>query len=254
MAQFCIVAPHQLCEGLKKDNLLGTAHLLLAHDVVKYATAYHNLFHTDNMWSAHRLIILDNSVVETGNAVDLGMIKEAMSIVAPTCIVLPDVYEKVHETIISCDNAYDSWSALCVKTETTLMMCPQGRTLADFVYCAERFKRYEAFPFIQWWGVPRNLVKNVGSRRDAIKILHAINSERSIHLLGFSDNMIDDVLCARLPEVASIDSAVPLRVDNFSINGSFRPRNPNWFETAEYDYARLSTNLDYVRRLVTTEK
>jgi hypothetical protein len=90
------------------------------------------------------------------------------------------------------------------------MYIPQGRTPEDF------FKAATAEPLmsdqrIKWWGVPRNIVQHHGTRRNAIELVRALNPQRKIHLFGFSENLYDDIICARHPFAFSIDSAVPLR-------------------------------------------
>src|SRR6266566_6354097 len=91
MSRFAIVAPPNILQTLKACNTLGDCHLLLAHDIVKKEEEYHDLFNHLGQLSPRKLIILDNSVIETGNAVNVDVVAHAASIVNPTCVVLPDV-------------------------------------------------------------------------------------------------------------------------------------------------------------------
>lgn len=235
MARFAIVAPPDILEHLDATNVLEDTHLLLAHDVVKQPFRYSNLF--DDEMRPHqdsRLVIMDNSVIELGNAVDLHMIEVACELTRPTCVVLPDVMLDGPATTISCTDAVDVWQDLLCRgknKDMSFMFVPQGKTIHEFVKCAESLCDNHA---IGYWGVPRNLVKTLGSRFDAIKLLSAINPYRWIHMLGFSDDMIDDVICAREFEVGSIDSAVPLRLrDRLTLSGVPSPRG-DWWENAEF--------------------
>lgn len=251
MARYCVVAPPKILEGLRIAGKMGSYHLLLAHDVVKQREAYHDLFSKNRLpfMSDKELIILDNSVVELGTAVNIDMITAAARLTYPTCIVLPDVMLDGPATVDSTMNAYHPWrdAALNDNLSATLMVIPQGKTMQEFADCAEKLKNLRA---VQYWGCPRNLVKNLGTRKDAIRLLHALNPSRRIHMFGFSDNMIDDVICAHMPEVYSIDSAVPLRVNNFRISDIPEPRG-DWWETGIY-HPDVELNVAYARNIFGT--
>jgi hypothetical protein len=211
MARYCVVAPPQILTELHETGHIGRNHLLLAHDIVKkdHSKVYEMIFHPDSpLRLPHELIVLDNSVVELKTPVDLKMIAEAAKIVVPNCIALPDRYLDTNGTIADSSKALDPWSKEF--ENGPLMYIPQGRTPEDF------FKAATAEPLmsdsrIQWWGIPRNIVQHHGTRRNAIDLVRALNPQRKIHLFGFSENLYDDIICARHPAVESIDSAVPLR-------------------------------------------
>jgi hypothetical protein len=250
VSKFAIVAPINIVQELDMHNILGPTHLLLAHDVVKHPMEYNRLFSAKRI-HRERLVILDNSVIELGAAVDLPMIREACEIVEPTCVCLPDVLLDTKATIDSCSEALETWSKELRKTQhfkeaPRYMLCPQGKTFEDFIRCAEAFADD---PRITVWGVPRNLVGWIGSRQAAIEILHVINPRRKIHLLGFSDNMADDMMCARDFRVMSIDSAVPLRLDfDLQLSSKIPPRG-NWWDHAFYTDV-IARNLVRVRMWV----
>jgi hypothetical protein len=248
MPRFCIVAPPNLLEELNKIDLMGNCHLLLAHDVVKKEDQYRALFDPErkNPGDHHqRFVILDNSVIELGNSVDLPMIANAANIVQPTCVVLPDVMHDSGATIVSCRHALIEWPKYKGFKDPNVpyMFVPQGRNLREFTYCAESLHH----PQIQYWGIPRNLVKHFGTRRDAIRICRIINPHRRIHLLGFSDDMIDDALCLQQPYVYSIDSAVPLRLKEPIKFAMTTPPRGDWWETAKL-HKHVIANLQTVRR------
>src|SRR5215469_4735121 len=149
MAYFCIVAPIHILEQLKNRHAMGRYHLLLAHDVVEKSHAYKMAF--DNIHPhPYSFVVMDNSVIELGDAVDLSMLQEACNIVRPSCVVLPDVLEQADATIDSCLDAIDSWS----KILGPLMFCPQGIDTHSFTWCAEQLADD---PRIKYWGCPRNL-------------------------------------------------------------------------------------------------
>jgi hypothetical protein len=250
MARYCIVAPTQILSALDAVGELGSYHLLLAHDVAKRPHDYSQLFKQKGydrreLFYTDRLVILDNSVVELGTAVSHDMIWKAVDTVTPTCIVLPDVPLNARLTIEAGQNAYPIWEALRPEF-ISFMVIPQGTTIHEFSACAEAFADSSKYTYICWWGIPRNLVAQVGTRRDAIEIVRALNPHRRIHLFGFSDDLIDDLICARNRFVYSIDSAVPIRAPfKLSLNSELSPRG-NWWEEGELTPYCVG-NIQYVR-------
>ena len=239
MAKFGPVAPIQVVRNLS-PRACGDYHLLLAHDVAEHDVEYRQFFGR----ISNCTVIMDNSVIELGNAVDLKVIKKALQAVDSSTVVLPDVLLDSKKTVESCKAAIEPWSrdlsdvgfgTASSNGRRGFMLVPQGKTLAEFAWCAQQFA---SDPLINFWGIPRNLVKEIGSRARAIDICAAINSHRRIHLLGFSDDIVDDVLCAKDRRVEGIDSAVPLRMASLGSELAFNmdtpKRDPNWFANATH--------------------
>lgn len=251
MAKFAPVCPAKILEQLS-PSASGDYHLLLAHDVaqdLRYGRWFGS--HT-NM-----TVIMDNSVIELGNAVDLGVIKNACEQVETTTIVLPDVLLDGKATVESCSAALETWPNVFrdlfgnTKYDAPwqrrgFMYVPQGKTLAEFGWSAQALADH---PDINFWGIPRNFVGQVGTRRDAIELCHALNSSRRIHLLGFSDSIPDDVICARDRRVEGIDSAVPLRInDAITFLSDPGPRG-DWWNTVKFS-PQMNENIDTYRRWI----
>lgn len=250
MAKFAPVAPIQVVSKLS-PSACGDYHLLLAHDVADKSQAYGRFF-----GNIHQpTIIMDNSVIELGNAVDLNVIKKACTAVDSTTVVLPDVLEDAKATVESCSNAIPTWTQAFkdlgfANSRRGFMIVPQGKTLAEFAWCASQFADN---PEINFWGVPRNVVALHGSRRGAIDIVSAINPNRRIHMLGFSEDICDDVRCAKDRRVEGIDSAVPLRSGSLSIGMAFNlelpKRDPAWFDTAVH-VPLMDENIETYKRWI----
>lgn len=255
MAKFAVVAPLNIVEQLDILGILGSHHLLLAHDVVhpRNNQRYHDLFHPegrrrtkrDPIPPLKRTIIMDNSVIELGHAVDPAMLEEACSTVQATSVVLPDILEDAAATLESCVNAVLSWDKFDLPP---YMMVPQGRTLSEFLNCAQAFIHVDR---VNYWGVPRNIVALHGSRKGAIGCLFGISPGKRIHMMGFSDDIEDDIRCAQLTEVDTIDSAVPLRANTLI---TIDPEDPykhtprsEWWSTAEF-HSVIPENLHRVRK------
>lgn len=237
MAKFAPVCPIHILRQLEPANS-GDYHLLLAHDVAVNQQEYKSWF------GSHRnmTVIMDNSVIELGNAVDLKVIKKACDAVDVTTIVLPDVLLDGKATVESCTNALETWpsefkmylgafSGENTSKRRGFMYVPQGKTLAEWAWSAQQLASH---PDINFWGIPRNMVGEFGTRRDAIELAYALNPHRRIHLLGFSDNIPDDVVCARDRRVEGIDSAVPLRVKDQLTFQSNPGKRGDWWDTAVY--------------------
>lgn len=248
MSKYAPVAPIQVVRDMS-PSACGDYHLLLAHDVAAKAKDYGSFF------GRHRgmTIIMDNSVIELGGAVDLKVVKAACSAVDSTTIVLPDVPLDSKATIESCSKALEEWPNQFAelfghRPDRGFMIVPQGNTLQEFAWCAQQFANN---PNINFWGVPRNLVKVLGTRQRAIDIVSAINNHRRIHLLGFSDDICDDVICAKDRRVEGIDSAVPIRAGTLGIELSFNsdmpPRDPTWFDNAVHVPLMDENVLNYQR-------
>lgn len=247
MTKFCIVAPPNILKGLQAHGMLGIHHLLLAHDIIHITKKdiYAEIF-KDRDWDPSELVILDNSVIETGNSVDLEMMADAIQIVQPTCVALPDVLLESQATIDSCLLALEKWP-IKLGDDTKYIYIPQGKTILEFIHSASD-SVLVSDPRITHWGCPRNLVKSLSShsRALAIKMLYELNPGRKIHMMGFSDRMQDDLACASFPEVDSIDSAVPLRINMpIDVNMVPQPRG-NWWDEAQLTPVTIH-NLNQIR-------
>lgn len=248
MAHFCIVSPPPVLRMLQYEGVLGSSHLVLAHDIVdeykahSYAEIFSSVKRTHN---EDRLVILDNSVIELGGAVSLDLIVRAARIVKPEVIILPDVLEDAEKSIALYHESKDAWrKAFQHSAPNSFMYVPQGKTIEEFALCAEQSLDD---PMVSWWGVPRNLVKLHGSRASAIYLLHALNPYRRIHMLGFSDDPVDDLICANNPKVHSIDSAVPLRLmDHWNMFTKTPPRG-DWWEHPTWHSTLTIANLKKAR-------
>ncbi len=211
-AMFAPVAPVSILKELKEKGLLGKYHLLLCHDIAEHPDDYHNIF--NDLEDA--FIILDNSTVELGAPVSTETMLAAASVVKASCSVLPDKLADAEFTIESARKYANIWYHAGLHP---FMVVPQGKTLKEWMRCAdELYLIAEQVPGIEFWSVPKVLQEMTGSRQQAITYLasllggHVMYPSRNIHLLGFSNDLLDDIACARRPEISGIDSAVPIRL------------------------------------------
>lgn len=242
---FATTAPVHIMQRLYDSGHLNYS-LVLAHDIVKPENrdAYENLFlarHQD-------CVILDNSVIELGKAVDIDMLQDAALIVQPSTIVIPDSMLNARETVDAAekflaDAEVVSFNPLAWQTVRRqwegFMYVPQGKTFEEWCWCAEVHADDDR---IGWWGIPRNMRKQLGrgARHDAVHVCKMLAPNRRIHLLGFSDDIVDDMFAARHPFVASIDSTVPIRMATterpFHMTQYIPPRG-DWWDNAHWNEA-----------------
>jgi hypothetical protein len=255
MAAFAPVAPARILEQFHMAGILGEYHLLLAHDIVANElnrATYHNVF-AQRPWEG--TVILDNSIIELGSAVDLDVISTAAEACRANVIVLPDVLEDADATVKSITEAFDEWRTkfdeVLGSRSYRFMIVPQGKTIEEFTTCAALLADFmDEAEMVVMWGIPRNLVKLHGTRVHGIAAVQEIDSTLDIHLLGFSDNVGDDIACAKLNGVGGIDSAVPLRVPSFEaiVNGEIAEPRGDWWDRARFTPNMLD-NLVYAREV-----
>lgn len=257
MAQFAPVGPVELLRLLPL-NTLGGYHLPIATDVLAHPEEYQELFGSIKSWTNNGgTTILDNGLIEAGTASSHKQLLEAAKLCDANVIVLPDVYEDGAATT---DQSLRALGSMSVGYD--YMFVPQGKTMQEFAACANSSMRKVLGARIKWWGCPRNLVANIGTRQNAIRFLKLLAPGRKIHMLGFSDDMVDDIICANMKEVDGIDSAVPLRSASHDIEwhpAVQLPPRGDWWNTAAAATFRLSssypidlikTNINRARKLM----
>lgn len=250
MASYAPVAPIQILEEMRKQNVLGTYHLLLAHHVLEYPERFAELFNNHKQST----IIMDNSIVELGASENDSKVLEAVKAIqaraaSPHWIipVLTDVMGDGAATRDAATTSYKWWKENA--PEWPLMVVTQGSEWEDFTATVDYFLLSGKFPGIEYVGVPRVLVEAIGSRQLAVQYIEAVRPDIATHLLGFSNDVTDDVICANLPGVEGIDSAVPLRYTYQLPEGVSKLYTPSiaiparpkdWFENGTF------TNDDYI--------
>ncbi len=251
MAKFAPVCPVNIYEALKEQKMLEDYFLLLAHDVAANQDRYSKVFTENLPFPETTDIIMDNSVIELGGFVDLDLVSDAVAATKANVVVLPDVLEDGKATAKATLKHFPKWKD-ALPRGTQFMFVPQGETLEDWVTCLETVAD-EISTHIDWIGIPRNTPgRIIDSRRALIDIAKTIIPHSRIHLLGFSDDIIDDVRSCSHIHAFGIDSAVPLRLASqgkpMSLVADPGPRG-NWWEEAEFNQ-RMIRNTDKMSQLV----
>ena len=243
MAEFAPVAPPSILRTLKKEGLLGNYHLLLAHDVAEHPQEYADIFNDTGAY-----IIMDNSVIELGEPIEVDTMRLAVHAVPSNLVVLPDYLLDAKATIGVSTEAARTWMEADL---APFMAVPQGETKEEILVCADVLMK---LPGVLAWGVARNFTDDevLRSRREITKILHSMDSSFEVHLLGFSDDLFDDiVLTSRIPYVRGIDSAVPIRMGLQGMSLSLEqtehpPRGDYWDSDGEIT-PEVRANLEIIR-------
>ena len=209
MARYSPIGPIAVLQQLQNSGSLGNYLLLLAHDVIEHTEAYRNLVsHARALGPL--FIIMDNSVVELGQAVHPHDLLAAAEVVEADCIVLPDVIGDFHATrdLIIRDL---HWYA---ESKFPFMKVPQGQSHEDIFQCIDwmhQSLQINIIPQADYWAAPRWVANLLGSRSQVINYISRITGDNcNIHLLGMSQHIADDIACAYKPDVMGIDSANPL--------------------------------------------
>lgn len=249
MSQFAPVAPPLMLLDLKSKGALGDYHLLLAHDVVKQKSLYKEVF--DGI-DPKPYVIMDNSVIELGVPVSNETMEEAVSIVHTDLIVLPDAIADPEGTYEMSERAARTWRSDSSTSCIGFMVVPQGKLLNEFTDSAEKLM---LLPNARAWGIPRHATGKLGTRHHLVFSLMVLRPIFGMHLLGFSDNIQDDISVARAAGVNGIDSAVPIRLGlhdlPFNVHIESHPPRGDYWETAKTATPQVLENLAKIRGWIT---
>lgn len=228
--KFAPVAPYHIYQQFIVNGYVPNTVLLLAHDVVSHEDEYAETF-MHKAWN-DTTIIMDNSLVETGGAVDLEMVKRASEIVAADIVVLPDVMGHGVKSAEATIAAWASWSWEFRNQEKMVVL--HGATNEEWFQSAEMIKSEGIDP--DWLSIPRFCENGADRRLKLINYARMIFGAKPIHLLGFSNFVGSDLLAASHYNVKSIDSAVPLRLKTTAIiSEDAGKRDPHWFRDVKFD-------------------
>lgn len=200
MTHFAAVAPLAIHKGLH-EYCLGTYQLLIASVILKDIDAY------SEFWSSRlpdQYIMVDNGVIEEGYPLPMEYLVRAAVAVEANCIILPDSIDDARMTTKLATTAVRQYRSL-EASGRELMGVVQGESLSECFACAQDLINLG----VDRLAVPRGLTKNLGSRIHLVATLANLYS-KPIHLLGFSDNIPDDILASVQAGVVGIDAATPV--------------------------------------------
>ena len=237
-SRFAPVAPLAIHRRLAEAGAIGEYHLLLAHQVLENPDAHRRFYREQLGWmlgkqrgeevslrdKARRkpYIIMDNSLIELGFPLPLKDVIEAAEIVRANVIVLPDVLGDRIQTLNlaaqSVEEIHELRASSPYARKVKMLGVAQGKTFNDFFSCARDMIQTLGVEAIS---IPRHAVAKIGSR---VKLVEEVRKYgKPLHLLGFSDNLLDDFTALSTMGVMGIDSALPIW---YGLQGFELPTNP----------------------------
>jgi len=213
-AAFAPVASLPIYRRLLESGELGTYQLLIASEVLKDSAAWQEFWSFPSLppeVGKDQFIIMDNGLIETGFPLPATDLELAAAVVDADCIVMPDVLGQMKMTLKLVRANIDALH----RTGYPLLGVLQGDSWGDIAKLLDEYAKMN----VKYISVPRVMTEIHGSR---VGLVHAVADRWQalqgsvtrphpfIHLLGFSNNLFDDMLAAQHPEVMGIDSAVPI--------------------------------------------
>lgn len=152
-------------------------HMYLTHLVEKYPQ------YVATAKAAGGYKILDNSLIELGNAVDINRVLDAAEMIGADEIILPDVFQDrqgtldaVHRALVEVDRRYAG------KWPFKLMAVAQGKNYPEWDVCYQALMGREEVNVI---GIPKVCAKMLpGGRPEVMKRSKCKLLEKEHHLLG----------------------------------------------------------------------
>jgi hypothetical protein len=239
--QFAPVANLETYRRLPLD-VLGEYQLLIATEVVKDLDAW------GDFWVGavvtEQFIIMDNGLIESGTSADVGVIGAAAEAVQASCIVLPDTLGDFEATLAASGKAMETYREVGLP----LMGVIQGRTVEE----VETIIDFYIGNDVEYLSIPRVMVEIFKTRRWLVERVRWRG--KPIHLLGWSENVADDLACAAMEGVVGIDSAVPLWLPHYfgpvPTSQTVYGKRPSDFWDAipdQDDLDRMETNIRWTR-------
>jgi len=258
MTKFAPIGPAHLLRKIREqlgEHVLGDYHLVLAHDIV----------HNRKEWEGSKVlprgstVIIDNSIIELGAPVEREMMEQAYGVLGDSyrrIIVLPDVFDDPLSTYENSCAYLEQMHSSPLLERAEYMFVIQASRLADYAEHSMKWRNLERMG-VDWFSLPRRSTDRFGTRAFGLGHLLQFKTLRpdiKIHLLGFSNNVPDDLWCTRQTFVEGIDSAVPLRMGqkgeifNVAMRGDQAgPRGTFWEDPHTVVHHRTRENLQLVR-------
>ena len=236
--KIAFIAPPKLTEYIAP---FGTALMGLAHQILEDDADSFNLCELLATLGRSRYLIVDNSMMELGQSMDLSDVIGAAWRVGADEIILPDVFQDRQGTLDLIDESFgsliESGFTRSADPWACLMAVPQGRSQEEWLECYDEIFKMHVPSHIQTIGVPKSLAKDDPEGR--IQTLQAVQNRwpdrttrHAWHLLGVWNHsfgpttwsMGEPIEIAKLfPWVRSVDTSLP-------VYGSlgFSERPPEW--------------------------
>ena len=182
------------------------------------------LAHLKDYYPARRnkncYVIMDNSLIELGGAVDVETVYNAAKQCGADEFILPDVFQDADATI---EKVIKSIGWLYTNDhigEFRLMAVCQGSTPQEFAKC---FRTLEQIPEIHCIGIPKVAATLLPTGRPGLEDLWE-GSPKAIHLLGCWTNLDEFRQYCRPALIRSCDTCIPALLSTHDIRDAWHDR------------------------------
>ena len=165
-------------------------------------------------------VIMDNSLIELGGAVDVETVYNAAKQCGADEFILPDVFQDADATIKEVTKSIGWLYTTEHIHEMKLMAVCQGATIGDFIRC---FRTLEQIPEIHCIGIPKVAANLMPGGRPALEYLWQ-GSPKAIHLLGCWTNLIEFTKYERPALIRSCDTCIPALLSTKGIRSPWHDR------------------------------
>ena len=165
-------------------------------------------------------VIMDNSLIELGGAVDVETVYNAAKQCDADEFILPDVFQDADATIKEVTKSIGWLYTNDHIHEMKLMAVCQGATIDDFIRC---FRTLEQIPEIHCIGIPKVAATLMPGGRPALEPLW-VGSPKAIHLLGCWTNHGEFTRYQRPALIRSCDTCIPALLSTKGIRSAWCDR------------------------------
>lgn len=165
-------------------------------------------------------VIMDNSLIELGGAVDVETVYNAAKQCNADEFILPDVYQDADATIQTVAKSIGWLYETEHIHEMRLMAVCQGATIADFIKC---FRTLEKMPEIHCIGIPKVAATLMPGGRPALEYLWQ-GSPKAIHLLGCWQSLTEFERYQNPASIRSCDTCIPALLSTHDIKSAWADR------------------------------
>ena len=208
-----VIAPVPL---LERYGAITDYHLVLTHLVLR--DNYYTQFYQRRKRKGDYLI-LDNSLIELGEAMSISDVLRAAELVQPDEIVLPDKFKDGPATL---ELIKQTLKELPKDLPYKLMAVPQGKDLHEWLECYNEILNLER---IQVIGIPKVTQTYTIGRAGLTTLLsqkNIIDHGRDYHLLGVWENPFEIALQARHYWIRGVDTSIAVLCGQLGIAFDFQ--------------------------------
>lgn len=247
--KIAFINPIHYLELQNSDYHLALTHLVLKYP--KYAQFYKECREKGDF------VILDNSLIELGEAVEIDKVLEAAEIINPNEIVLPDVFLNKNETINTViKTLFELVSKKGTISKYKLQVVCHGKNDKEWKECWDTFSVYPEIDCIAIPKVTTTIFK--GGRPEAVRYALENNpNNKDIHLLGIWEDVseLKEYTEEEREKIRGVDSSIffhcTVEGQSFEKGETKKPDYKIDLENKyNFDFKLLEENINYENSLV----